>query len=732
MDAGAVHRGAHEAIPMKVILQSESSECGLACLAMVASHFGSDLGIGDLRRQFIVSAKGVTLSGLIKYANGLDLLARPLKLELEALRDLELPAILHWNLDHFVVLERVTRNGLVILDPATGRRTVSVQEASNSFTGVVLAIERKLTFVSTQGKRRRTWAELGLDITGPIRRRIALSLFMAGMVELFVLAHPLYAQLVIDNALAAGDRSLLLTFLIGFSLLLAARVLVAFLRDWIALRLSLGLRYQWGSSVFSKLVNLPADYFQKRHTGDILSRFQSLDEIQSFISYGLIKAALDVILLVLALSVMFMYNGWLTAVVLSSAAVYCAFRWAVFYPLQRVNREQIVFSARENSYFLETLRAIIPIKLANKTADRAIQWQQYFSQVLRRNASTQMMMMAIDGADTLLRTLPTLALLYMGANMVQQNAMSVGMLVAFTIYADTLTGRLASLVATLTQFRLLGLHVERVADITEEKEEPAESAPNVGPPLQQGDLRMVDVSYRYGDNEPWILRKANLTIHPGEFVAIIGPSGAGKTTVAKILLGLVRPIEGALEYGGRSLDTVGLGAFRDEVACVLQDDHLLAGTIAENIAFFSERTDLDQVVSCAIASAIHEDIMAMPMGYRTLVGDMGAALSGGQRQRVLLARALYKAPKILVLDEATCHLDPVTEHSINQFLLQLGTTRIMIAHRAETQQLASRRLLLEDGTLRELEPLRGSSAEAACTFENEECKSSCTAMCKIA
>ncbi|TXH74679.1 MAG: peptidase domain-containing ABC transporter [Lysobacteraceae bacterium] len=704
---------------MKVVFQAETSECALACLAMVADHYGAEISVAEMRRRFFVSSKGTTLSSLIRYAEALHLLARPLRVDLEHLGELGTPAILHWNMDHFVVLESIGRNGLVIVDPALGRRKVSFAEASKAFTGVALAIEKTPAFAPEKAARARTLASIGLELDARAKSRLGMALLLAAAIEIIVLCHPLYTQLVIDHALAASDHALLVTLLLGFALLLMTRVLLSFLRDWMVLKLSIGLRYQWGSSVFWKLLKLPVDYFQKRHTGDIMSRFQSLDMIQQSISHGVIGAALDLILLVFALSVMLVYSPRLTAVIAAMAAVYGLYRWLAFYPLQRANRERIVFSARESSYFLETLRAIVPIKLANKMSDRRVQWQQYYSQVLRRDATTQTMMMAFEGAETLLKTLPSLVVMFIGAGMVQERSISIGMLIAFGIYADTLTTRLSSLIAAVTQFRLLALHAERVSDITlERSEEEKGGGMPVDGRVGAADLELNEISYRYGDSEPWIVRNVDLRIRAGEFVALIGPSGAGKSTLAKIILGLIRPSTGTVKYDGMPIDTIGLEAFRNEVACVLQDDQLLAGTIADNIAFFDEHIDFGRVVDCATAAAIHADIVAMPLGYRTLVGDMGSALSGGQKQRVLLARALYKSPRILVLDEATSHLDPATEASINRFLVGLGTTRIVIAHRAETQRLADRLLLLENGALRELSVLPGHSGEAAVAAAN--------------
>lgn len=701
---------------MRTILQSEASECSLACLAMVLDHFGHEMTIGELRRRFVVSVNGVTLSTLIRLAEGLDLIARPIRLEIESLSELETPAILHWNMDHFVVLERWTRSGPVIIDPALGRRHVPIEEASRSFTGVALALTRAPSFESQAQPERATLQAIGLRLDTHVLKGMGYALLIAGAVEGAALLSPVYAQLVIDRAPVTGASHLLVTMLAGFSLLLVTRAVLAFVRDLMLLRLSVNLRFAWASGIFSKLVSLPADFFQKRHVGDILSRFQSVEAIQQTISHGAIVAMLDLIFIALALAIMLSYSAKLSAIVAAVAVLFCVFRWLTFQPLRRANQEQIMLSARENSYFLETLRAIIPLKLGNRIADRRAQWQNLFARVLRLNAKTQTLTIAFDAGETLLKGLPTLAVLFVGAAMLERQELSIGMLVAFCIYADILTIRLAALASTVTQFRLLGLHAQRVSDIAlEPSEDTVPATPALSSARAQGaragSIELADVSYRYGDSEPWILKSVTMKIEPGAMVVIAGPSGSGKSTLVKLILGLVKPTSGVVRYDNIPMESLGAEAFRDEVACVLQDDELLAGTIADNISFFSPTVDFDRVVQCATAAAVHADIAAMPLGYRTLVGDMGSSLSGGQRQRVLLARALYKAPQLLVLDEATSQLDPGTEASINEFLRKLGTTRVVIAHRVETQLLADEVHVLSKGTLTRSDRLPGSSGE---------------------
>jgi ATP-binding cassette subfamily B protein RaxB len=358
-------------------------------------------------------------------------------------------------------------------------------------------------------------------------------------------------------------------------------------------------------------------------------------------------------------------------------------RRVFFNPLRRANEEQIVYSARQQSELLESIRGAMPIKLANKQNERLARYANATVASTNRDISIQRLGIAFMLTNQLMFGIGRVAMIWIAATLALKNEFSAGMLIAFIAYADQFTSRAAGLIDKWVDFRMLKLHAERVADIALTAPE-SEIESSWDGPLPEASIELRHVSFRYAEGEPWILKDCNLRIETGESVAIVGPSGCGKSTLAKVILGLLQPQEGEVLFGGIDICTFGLGAYRQLIGAVMQDDQLFAGSVADNISFFDTDTTQAKVEAAARLAAIHDDIAAMPMGYRSLVGDMGSSLSGGQKQRVILARALYRRPRLLLLDEATSNLDIERERIINDAIGRLQITRIIVAHRSET------------------------------------------------
>lgn len=687
MDTGAVVRHCGENMirnvpPMKIVMQSESSECGLACLAMVSAFHGLWLDLSDLRRRFCVSIKGATLATLMRHAEVLGLSGRPLRLELHELRDLRMPCILHWGMSHFVVLKGVSRHGAVILDPAVGELKLPFTAVSKHFTGVALELFPTTSFRPADERRHVRLHDLTGRVLG-LRRSLVQVFLLALGLEVFALTAPLFNQFVVDEVVVTADRELLHVLAVGFGLLLMIQTAIALLRSWIVMRIAQDVRLQWTSSLFAHMVRLPADFFAKRHLGDVLSRFGSITAMQDTLTTAVITAVLDGLMAVLAIIVLLAYSLPLTAVVIGSVTIYGLLRWISFQPFRDASQDHLVAAAKESSYFLETLRAIVPLKLAGHESQRRARWQNLYSNALDREIRMQQFEILFTSATTFVSGIGTLLVLLVGARLVIDATMTVGMLMAFSSYAGTFVSRVNSLIGYMARIKMLGLHAERVADIALE---PPEGDPEIETDIDRLAFRIElrNVSFRYAEGEAWILRNVSLTVEEGESIAIVGASGCGKTTLLKIILGLLEPTEGKVLLGGVPVAQIGWRAYRSRIAAVLQDDVLLSGSIFENIAMFDPHADANRVEACARVAAIHEEISKMPMGYQTLVGDMGTALSGGQKQRVLLARALYRQPKVLVLDEATSHLDAANEKAISCELAKMPVTRIVVAHRQET------------------------------------------------
>ncbi|HLO95643.1 MAG TPA: peptidase domain-containing ABC transporter [Burkholderiaceae bacterium] len=691
---------------MKLFLQSEAAECGLACLAMVASHHGLGQDLGDLRRRFPISLKGAKLASLISHAGAMGFAARPLKLEMEHLGQLSLPCVLHWDLNHFVVLKKVGARSCVVLDPAIGERRLSLAEMSAHFTGVALELTPNADFKPEKQAPRLSLGSLTGKVSG-LKRSLLQILAVAVVLEAFAIVAPLFNQLVVDEVLSSGDFELLGVLILGFGLLLLIQTALSLGRSWMVVLLSQTLALQWQSNVFAHLIRLPTAFFEKRHLGDITSRFGAVNAIQRSLTTAAIEAVLDGLMALIALAMMLLYSVPLTAIVLGAVAAYGALRWVAYRPFRDASAERLVIAAKENTHFLETLRAITPLKLYGREDERRARWQNLIVDVQNRDVRTAKMSMAFQTANTLIFGLENLAVLWLGARTVLQGqqshavALTVGMLFAFVSYKTQFTSRVGKLIDYGVELKMLSLHGERLADIVLEAPEQDE-VPHSELDHLEPSLELRNVSFRYAEGEPWILKDANFKVEAGENVAVTGPSGAGKTTLLKILLGLLPPTEGEVLYGGVPVRHLGVRNFRRQIGTVMQEDALLTGSLADNISFFDSHPDMERIQHCAAQAQLHEDIRRMPMGYQTLVGDLGSGLSGGQKQRLLLARALYKKPRVLALDEATSHLDIANERAVTAALAQMRLTRLVIAHRPETIAGAQRVVQVREGQVLEL------------------------------
>ncbi len=690
---------------LRLILQSEAAECGLASLAMVANFHGAGLDLAELRRRFSLSLKGANLRQLMAHAAEMGFSSRPLRLELGELKKLAAPCVLHWDMNHFVVLKKATRRGAVVLDPAVGERHYTTHELSRHFTGVALEITPNADFKKQEPPPQLDLRQLTGKVTG-LKRSLFQIFAVAIVLELFAIVAPLMNQLVVDDVLTSGDRPLLTVIVLGFGLLLLIQTLLGLARSWMVMVLGQSLALQWFGNVFAHLVRLPTSFFEKRHLGDITSRFDAVSSIQKALTTAAIEAVLDGVMAVAALVMMLIYSPQLAGVVFAAVACYGILRWAMYRPFRDAAAERLVMAAKESTHFLETLRAITPLKLFGREEERRARWQNLLVDVQNRDIRTAKMGIGFASANTAIFGIENLLVFWIGGTLILEGQMAgapgftVGMLFAFIAYKGQFTGRVSALINYLVELKMISLHSERLADIALEPPE-IDSVPEHPLGHLPASIELRNVSFRYSDGEPWVLRNANFRIEAGESVAVTGPSGAGKTTMLKIALGLLRPTEGEVLFGGQRIEHVGVKNYRRLIGTVMQEDVLLTGSLADNIAFFDVRPDHERVQLCAHLAQLHEEISRMPMGYQTLVGDLGSGLSGGQKQRVLLARALYKNPRVLALDEATSHLDLRNEKAVTSQLAQLQLTRLIIAHRPETIAGAQRVVVVKNGIVLE-------------------------------
>ncbi|MBZ8660601.1 peptidase domain-containing ABC transporter [Escherichia coli] len=672
-----------------VIHQTETAECGLACLAMICGHFGKNIDLIYLRRKFNLSARGATLAGINGIAEQLGMATRALSLELDELRVLKTPCILHWDFSHFVVLVSVKRNRYVLHDPARGIRYISREEMSRYFTGVALEVWPGSEFQSETLQTRISLRSLINSIYG-IKRTLAKIFCLSVVIEAINLLMPVGTQLVMDHAIPAGDRGLLTLISAALMFFILLKAATSTLRAWSSLVMSTLINVQWQSGLFDHLLRLPLAFFERRKLGDIQSRFDSLDTLRTTFTTSVIGFIMDSIMVVGVFVMMLLYGGYLTWIVLCFTTTYIFIRLVTYGNYRQISEECLVREARAASYFMETLYGIATVKIQGMVGIRGAHWLNMKIDAINSGIKLTRMDLLFGGINTFVTACDQIVILWLGAGLVIDNQMTIGMFVAFSSFRGQFSERVASLTSFLLQLRIMSLHNERIADIAlhekEEKKPEIEIVAHMGPIS----LETNGLSYRYDSQSAPIFSALSLSVAPGESVAITGASGAGKTTLMKVLCGLFEPDSGRVLINGIDIRQIGINNYHRMIACVMQDDRLFSGSIRENICGFAEEMDEEWMVECARASHIHDVIMNMPMGYETLIGELGEGLSGGQKQRIFIARALYRKPGILFMDEATSALDSESEHFVNVAIKNMNITRVIIAHRETTLRTVDR------------------------------------------
>lgn len=859
---------------LPLILQTEVAECGLACLAMVASYHGHETDLLSLRRRFSISSHGLSLKHLMSMASKLHLAPRALRAETADLSKITMPCVIHWGLNHFVVLKDITKKKYIIHDPAFGERHLDEIGFGKSFTGVVMELTPTQEFKELDERKRLQFSDFWTKAVG-LKRSLTQIILLSFLLQIFALAAPFYMQTVVDNVLLRNDLSLLKVLAIGFTLLMLIQLGTSALREYVILHVSNKLGMQMSANLFRHLMRLPLDYFSKRHMGDIVSRFGSLSNVRNMLTNGMVAAVVDGVMAILVLTAMCFYDIKLTLIVLAIVFFYVLLRWFMYRPFRVLNEEVIVSSAKESSYFMESVRAIQTIKLFQKENERQHHWQNKLADVMNKNIRIARWGIGYATLNGLLFGIENILVVYIATTAVMGNTISLGMLYAFMAYKARFVSAMDSLVAQWIEFKMLDLHLNRLADIAYtkienidqheieddqifsaekslngtkmnekllnsdfsngilhwnlEQHETARATPTFGyfdekfalllevniPGLDDWNIQLVqynlslikgevykisfwakcdnfaplcvvlglakepwtiiesnsfapnnewqffetffvakandenarivfngfgkksgniyicdpsfcvhrggestnhnqsiyqptdlnsnnfikgkievrNLAYRYSEHEPYIFKNLNFIIHEKETVAITGPSGCGKTTLLKCMMGLIYPTEGEIFIDDKPLKNT--PQYRSQISSVMQDDQLMSGDILENISCFSPVSDIEKVHRFAKLALIHYEIENMPMQYSTLVGDMGTSLSGGQKQRIILARALYREPRIIFMDEATSHLDVENEKLVNAHIQALSVTRIFVAHRPETIASAERIIRLE-------------------------------------
>ncbi|MAD02401.1 MAG: antibiotic ABC transporter [Pseudoalteromonas sp.] len=679
---------------LPTFLQSEVAECGISCLAMIAYYHGYKVNMLAMRQRYPVGTQGITVKHILKIADDIGLSGRVLKLELGQLSKIKGPAILHWNFNHFVTLASVNRKGIVIHDPAKGKVKLDWKQVSESFTGIAIELTPSSTFTVADERVKMPLKTFIGDIDG-----LGSSLFkifiIALILQCFLLISPYYIRIVIDHGIPQSDDGLLIWLLAAF---LAITLLITFsniIRSAAILYLDKNLGFQVKANIQRHLLHLPLSFFESRHVGDIKSRFEAFNEVQRMISRGFIAAIVEGLLGITTLVIMYTYSPTLALISLIFLSITLVIRLYLTKKENKHLEQALSKKAKENSHFLETIRAIMPIKCYVKESTRLSSWLNLFADTTNENIKREKISISAEISQELISKVEYLTVIFFGATLIINNAFTIGMFIAFLAYRQQFSSSTQTLVDHIFRFKLASTYLRRMSDIILQSQEQENNSLVIAKELTKGHIEVRDLHFRYSPSSPWLFRGINFEINAGESVAIIGRSGLGKSTLLKLMTGLIKAEQGDYLLDGHSINMLGMRNFRSMCATVMQNDQLLNGSLIENISFFEPKPDINQVIEAAKGAAIWQEIQAMPMGLHTQVGDLGSSLSGGQKQRLLLARALYSQPIVLFLDEATSHLDAATELQVNQHLKSKRITRISVAHRQETIKAADRVIDLE-------------------------------------
>jgi ABC-type bacteriocin/lantibiotic exporter with double-glycine peptidase domain len=685
-----------------VLLQLNAGECGAACLAMILNYYGRKVRVAECREICGVGRDGLTALTISKAARFFGFRVKGFSLEPPDFRYVRLPAIVHWEFNHFVIVERWSSKQVEIVDPAIGRRTLTPAEFEVGFTGVLLALEPSIYFKSRCRKDLPAWRSyLGAmlqtqGVVGLIVQILVASVFLL----LLGLALPLFTKVVVDRVLPLHLVSVMARVGAGLFLVAVALAVATYLRAALLIFLRSRLDMQMMLSFFEHLLSLPFRFFQQRNSGDLLMRLGSNAMIRETLTNQTLSAVLDSTVMAGYLAILIARAPSFGVLVLVLGLLQVALVVGTSRRVRHLTQRSLAAQSESQSYLVEALGGVATLKASGTEHQAMDHWSSLFAKELNTSLIRDHLAAVIDTAVTTLRTLSPLLLLWLGTLRVLEGRMTLGTMLALIALATAFLQPLSSLVSSAQRMQLVSAYLERIADVVDA--EPEQDPQTVHTARLSGKIEFRNVSFRYDPNAPLVLNNISLTIEPGQKIALVGRTGSGKSTLALLLLGLYPPTEGAILYDGIPLQQLNFRELRSQFGVVLQEPFLFSGSIRHNIGFGNPYLGFREIVEAARLAAVDEEIAEMPMGFETNVTEGGSGLSGGQRQRLSLARALARKPSILLLDEATSHLDVLTERRIEENLSQLASTRITIAHRLSTIRNADRILVLEGGSIVEM------------------------------
>jgi len=697
-----LHRpGRRKKVPY--IAQMEAADCGAACLCMVLRYHGRTVRLDEARAAAGTSANGTDALGILRAAARFGMAGRGLRLEVDHLGSLDPGAILHWEFNHFVVFERATANGIVIVDPAMGRRTVPLERVRTSFTGVAIELRPGDRFEPGGDEKSLvgTYFRKVMNETTGLGRVLVASVLL----QLFGLAGPALTGMIIDRVIPRGDLDLLTVVLVGMAGIQVFQLVTSMMRAHLLLdlRTRVGLRMTLG--FLDHLTALPYGFFQRRSTGDLMMRVNSNEDIREIFTSTTMSALLDGLMVVIYLVLLFVASSKMALLAMGLAAMEISVYALARRRVRELVAQGLETSARSSSFLLQMLAGIETLKLAGAETRAVQRWSNLLVDNINVSLARGRLQVKTDAVVGLVGMVSPLAIMSLGATLVVRGELTLGTMMAVNSLATSFINPLGALIAALIRVQEIKGYVERIDDVLSQKREDRVDAQ--APGRLSGRIELRDIEFRYDDDGPLVVQKSSLTVEPGQTVALVGTSGSGKSTLAKLMLGLYRPLGGSVLFDGRSLAQLDLRAVRRQLGIVPQSPYFFDQSIRENIALVNPEAPLDRVITAARAACMHEHITGMRMGYEARLADRGESMSGGQRQRIALARALVHNPAILLLDEATSHLDAETERQVMANLRSVRATKIVIAHRLSTIADADVILCLDQGRIVE----RGTHAE---------------------
>lgn len=694
--------GAARSRPRRIplVLQMSNADCGAACLVMVLRHFGDRVGLHEVREVCAAGRDGVSAAAIVRAGKAYGLQFKGYQSTPEMIESLRLPVIAHWDSDHFVVVERVTEHHVTVLDPARGRLRLTRAEFADGLGKLVLVPTPTAEFTPSRQRTppfwRTYWAAL-LRLPGA-RRLLVQVLAISVVLQLLGLAVPAMTRVVVDDVLRVGTGQLGMILGLGIAVVVLADMVSRYLRGTLVLTAQGKLDGQVLSGVLGHMLRLPLRFFEQRRTGDISARVGSVVMLREMLTGQVLAALIDSVLVLTYLLVLAWVSGPVALVVAAAVVVQVLVLVATTGRVRELMARDIAAQADSQSYLVEVLGAVSMVKAGGQERKVVRRWSHLASRWLTASMLRAHLAAIVEALSSPLRVLTPLLALWVGAYQVLSGGMSVGTMLAAAWLAAAVVGPLATLVGNGQRIQLAGAQLERLADILQTAPEPPTTEESVPPRLDQP-VRLEGVGYRYDDYGPPALRDVTFTIEPGQRVAIVGSTAAGKTTLAMVLLGLYEPTAGRIVYGTPDADP---RLLRSQVGAVLQESVLFSGTLRDNITLGDEDVDDEALAAALRVACLDEEVARMPLGLDTRLSERGGGLSGGQRQRLAIARAVARRPRLLVLDEATSHLDATTESTITTRLEELNCTQVVIAHRLSTIRGSDLIIVLHQGTVAEI------------------------------